>query len=67
MITGIIELKTLTKLVSCDCKCKFDGRKYNSNQKWNNDQCFASVKNIIYVKKIIFGSLLHVDADMVNI
>ena len=27
---------------------------------------FASVKNI-YVKKIIFGGLLHVDADMVNI
>ena len=28
---------------------------------------FAGVKNIIYVKKIIFGSLLHVVADMVNI
>ena len=27
----------------------------------------ASVKNIIYVKKIIFGTLLHVVAKMVNI
>ena len=27
----------------------------------------ASVKNIIYVKKIIFGILIHVVAKMVNI
>ena len=27
----------------------------------------ASAKNIIYVKKIIFGIVLHVDAKMVNI
>ena len=33
MITGINELKTLTKHVSCRCKCKFDGRKCNSNQR----------------------------------
>ena len=24
---------------SCECKCKFDGRKWNSNQRWNNDKC----------------------------
>ena len=29
------ELNTLAKHGSCDCKCKFDGRKYNSNQKCN--------------------------------
>ena len=39
MITGINELKTLTKHVSCECECQFDGRKCNSNQKWNNDKC----------------------------
>ena len=43
MITGINELKTLTKHVSCNCKCKF-GEKYaiyinskiylNENEKW---------------------------------
>ena len=31
MITGINELKTLTKHISCECECKFDGRKCNSN------------------------------------
>ena len=29
--------KGLTKYVSWECKCKFDGRKCNSNQWWNND------------------------------
>ena len=33
MITGINELITLTKHTSCECKCKFDGRKCNLNQK----------------------------------
>ena len=32
MITKINEPKTLTKHISCECKCNFDGRKYNSNQ-----------------------------------
>ena len=35
-ITGINESKTLKKHVSCECKCRFDGRKCNSSQKWNN-------------------------------
>ena len=26
MITGINESKTLTKDISCECKCKFDGK-----------------------------------------
>ena len=38
MITGINELKTLTKHISCKCKCKFDGRKCNSNKKSNNNK-----------------------------
>ena len=32
MITGINESKTLTKHILCKCKCKFDGRKCNSDQ-----------------------------------
>ena len=32
MITRIKESKTLTKHISCECKCKFDGTKCNSNQ-----------------------------------
>ena len=39
MIRGINESKTLTKHKSCECKCRFDGRKFNSNQWWNNDKC----------------------------
>ena len=39
LITEINESKTLTKHVSCDCKCKLDGGKCNSNQKWNNNKC----------------------------
>ena len=31
MITGINKSKTLTKYVSCECKCRFDGKKCNSN------------------------------------
>ena len=31
MITGINESKALTNHASCKCKCKFDGKKYNSN------------------------------------
>ena len=31
MIIGINELKTLKKHISCKCKCKFDGRKCNSD------------------------------------
>ena len=33
MITGINESKILTKHISCECKCKFDGRNSNSSQK----------------------------------
>ena len=29
MITGINNSKTLTKHISCEFKCKFDGRNYN--------------------------------------
>ena len=67
IITGINELKTSTKHVSCKCKYKFDGRKCNSNQCLNNINVYASVENIIYVKKIIFGILLHVVAKMEHI
>ena len=40
MIAGINESKTLIKDISCTWKCKFGGRKCNSNQKWNSDKCW---------------------------
>ena len=38
MITEVNELKTLTKYISCKCYFKFDGRKFNSDQKWNSNE-----------------------------
>ena len=35
-ITRIDESKSLTKHISCKCKCRFDGRKCNWGQWWNN-------------------------------
>ena len=32
MTAGINESKTLTKYLSCECQCKLDGTKCNSNQ-----------------------------------
>ena len=46
MITGISESKILAKHTSCQCKCKFDDRKYNLNQKWNNEKCRCECKNV---------------------
>ena len=44
MIPGINESKILTKNISYGYKCKFDVRKCNSNQKWNNGQCRCKCK-----------------------
>ena len=44
MITGVNESKTLTKHISCECKCKLDGTEFNSNQWWNNDKCQCECK-----------------------
>ena len=45
MIIGINESKTLTKHISCKCKCKLDCKNCNSNQKWNTDKCQHEYKN----------------------
>ena len=44
MITEISESKALTKHISRECKCRFDGRKCNSDQWWNNDKCRCECK-----------------------
>ena len=46
MITGIKKSKTLTtEHISCERRYKFDARKYNSDQKWNNDnKCWCECK-----------------------
>ena len=30
--------------MSCECKCKFDGLKCNSDQQWNNNKCRCKFK-----------------------
>ena len=44
MITGIDKSKTLTKHISCEWKCKFDGQKSNSHQWWNSNKCRSGCK-----------------------
>ena len=67
MITRKNEPKILTKDISCECKCKFDRKKYTSDQWWNNDRCRCQFKKRHYVKKSIFGIQLHVAVNMENI
>ena len=38
-ITSINDSKTITKHIWCQCKCKFDEKKYNWNQWWHNNKC----------------------------
>ena len=65
-ITGISESKTLARHVSWERKCKFDEENVIHIKSGITILVDASVKNI-YVKKIIFGILLHVLAKMENI
>ena len=44
MIKEIHESKTLTKHISCKCKCKFDESKCNLYQWWNNNKCRCDCK-----------------------
>ena len=69
MASGIIESRTLTKHISCKCECKFDGRKNNLNQKWNNNNFWCKSKKLEEYRvcqKFIFGILQCVTVKMVN-
>ena len=46
LTTRINESETLTKHISCKCKCKFDGRKCKQNQKWSNDKYRCESKKV---------------------
>ena len=61
MIAGINKSKTLTKHLSCECKCKFDGKKCNSNQKWKNNKCSSECKNGC-VENMIAGKRLYLES-----
>ena len=38
-MTKEIEPKTLTRRISCECRCGLDAKKCNLGQKWDNDEC----------------------------
>ena len=52
MFTGINESKTLAKHISCECKCRFDIRKFNSDQWWNDDKCRCECKKRHVYEKV---------------
>ena len=57
MITGINQSKTLKKHILCEwIICKLDGRKCNSDQWWNNDNCRCECKqNHVYEKDYVWN------------
>ena len=68
MITQIInESKTITKHVPCKCKCKFYGERLIQIKSGIMINAHVSLKNLIYVKRVIFVILLLFVAKMVNI
>ena len=40
----LYESNILTKDMSCECKCRFDGKNCNSYQWWNNNKCLCECK-----------------------
>ena len=65
-IKGINESKTLAKHISCECKNLMEENviQINGGITINVD---ASVKSVMYGKKILFEILLHVVSKIVNI
>ena len=51
MITGMSGSKALTRHLSCKCKWRSDGRKFNSNQWWNTDKRWCECKKRHVCKK----------------
>ena len=55
MNIGKNKSKTLAKDVSCECKCKFDGRECNSDRKWTNDKWRCECQKHICEKDYIWN------------
>ena len=67
MITGITESKILTKHISRKCKCRFDGKNVIQIIGGIMINGEVNVKKAMYMKKTIFGILLHVVVKMENV
>ena len=64
MITATNEARALTNHISCECKCRFDGKNVIRINRGIMTNVDVSVKNFMYVKKILFGILRHVIVKM---
>ena len=53
--------------MSCECKCKLDGRRFNSDQWWNNDKCWCECKKRHLCEKNMFVILLPVVVKMESV
>ena len=51
----------------CECKYRFDGKNVIQVNGGIATNIYVGVKNVMYVKKIMFEILLHVFAKMENI
>ena len=56
----------MAKLISCDCKYKFNSTTCNSNQKRNNETCYSKCicENTIYLKSIADTSVSACDKNI---
>ena len=50
MITGINESNIWSKDTTCECKCRFDWKKCNSNHWWNKNKCWCECKKHVCEK-----------------
>ena len=62
-ITGINESKTLTKHISCECKCNFHGANCNSNQWWNNNKYWCDCKKHHISEKYYVWNLVTCNSE----
>ena len=67
LITGINESKTLIKHISCKCNVNLMEQNVSQINDGITINVDVNVENTIYVKKIMFGILLHVVVKMGNI
>ena len=58
MLRGKNKSKILTKDISCKCECKFDGRKCNPKQKWDNNKYSCEFKKYHICKKDYISNIL---------
>ena len=67
MITLINEWKTLKSIYHTNVNVDLIEENVIQINSWNNDKCRCEYKNTMYMKKIMFGILLHVIVKMENI